>query len=141
MKIENRNKMLQSKKKEQKRTEITKDVLLQHMEQNMGNVTLACHFGKCSRATFYRYYNNDDAFKLAVNDIKEIAIDICESELWKLIKDGNVPSILFFLKTQGKSRGYVERQELTGQDGTPINWNETKTYTVDEFVNQTNESH
>ena len=57
--------MAQPIKKEQKRTEITKDVLLQNLEQNMGNVTLACHFGKCSRSTFYRYYKTDDEFKKA----------------------------------------------------------------------------
>ena len=135
--------MQHSKKKEQKRTEITKDALLQQMEQNMGNVTLACHFGKCNRSTFYRYYNSDDVFKAAVDDIQEIAVDICESELWKLIKEGNVPCILFFLKTKGKSRGYVERQELTGQDGSPINWNETKNYALDaanELINKANDS-
>tara|TARA_R110000803_G_scaffold59599_2_gene118371 strand:- start:9193 stop:9594 length:402 start_codon:yes stop_codon:yes gene_type:complete len=129
--------MGQSIKKEQKRTEITKDQLLKQLEQNMGNVTLACHFGKCSRSTFYRYYETDIKFKIAVDDISEIAVDICESELWKQIKDGNVPCILFYLKTKGKSRGYVERQELTGQNGQPINWNETKTYAINESINKT----
>jgi len=132
--------MAQPIKKEQKRTEITKDVLLQNLEQNMGNVTLACHFGKCSRSTFYRYYKTDDEFKKAVDDIGEIALDIAESEMWKLIKDGNVPTILFYLKCKGKNRGYVERQEITGQDGQPINWNETKTYALNESISKTNDS-
>ena len=132
--------MAQPIKKEQKRTEITKDVLLQNLEQNMGNVTLACHFGKCSRSTFYRYYKTDDAFKLAVDDIGEIALDIAESEMWKSIKDGIVPTILFYLKCKGKNRGYVERQEITGQDGQPISWNETKTYAVNESISKTNNS-
>ncbi len=132
--------MAQPIKKEQKRTEITKDVLLQNLEQNMGNVTLACHFGKCSRSTFYRYYKTDDEFKKAVDDIGEIALDIAESEMWKLIKDGNVPMILFYLKCKGKNRGYVERQEITGQDGQPISWNETKTYAVNESISKANDS-
>tara|TARA_R110001583_G_scaffold103537_1_gene250795 strand:- start:14579 stop:14980 length:402 start_codon:yes stop_codon:yes gene_type:complete len=131
--------MAQSKKKEQKRTEITKEQLLKQLEQNMGNVTLACHFGKCSRSTFYRYYKSDEAFAKQVDDITEIAIDICESELWKQIKDGNVPCILFYLKTKGKKRGYVERQELTGMDGKPINWVESKTYIENGIVNQTDD--
>ena len=118
-----------TKKKEQKRTEVTKETLLKHLEQNIGNISMACHFAKCSRSTFYRYYNDDESFQQKVDDIGELAIDICESELWKQIKDGNVPCILFYLKTKGKKRGYVERQELTGLDGKPINWNETKNYT------------
>ena len=46
--------------------------------------------------------------------------DFAESELMKLIKDGNVAATIFFLKTQGKARGYIERQEVTGADGAPI---------------------
>jgi hypothetical protein len=38
----------------------------------------------------------------------------------KLIKDGNVAATIFFLKTQGKRRGYIERQEVTGAEGAPI---------------------
>lgn len=29
-------------------------------------------------------------------------------------------AVIFFLKTKGKHRGYVERSELTGKDGAPI---------------------
>ena len=88
-----------TKKKDQKRTEVTKDTLLESMRQNMGNVTLACHFTGCSRSTFYRYMESDEDFKKEVEDISNMAIDICEAELWKLIKDGNSTAIIFFLKT------------------------------------------
>lgn len=115
-------------KKEQKRTTITKDVLLKHLEQNMGNVTLACHFAQCNRSTYYRWIKEDNQFKQSVDDIQEAALDICEAEMWKLIKDGNVPTILFYLKTKGKKRGYIERQEITGSDGNPLVWKEIKTY-------------
>ena len=117
-----------TKKKDQKRTEVTKDTLLESMRQNMGNVTLSCHFTGCSRSTFYRYMESDEDFKKEVEDISNMAIDICEAELWKLIKDGNSTAIIFFLKTKGKVRGYVERQELTGSDGSPVLFQETKTY-------------
>jgi hypothetical protein len=29
-------------------------------------------------------------------------------------------AVIFFLKTRGKKRGYVERNEVTGKDGTPV---------------------
>ena len=33
------------------------------------------------------------------------------------MQDGNITAIIFTLKTIGKSGGYVERQELSGPDG------------------------
>ena len=49
---------------------------------------------------------------------RETAIDHVESKLMGAIDDGNVTAIIFFLKTQGKSRGYTERSEpgLTTDD-------------------------
>ncbi len=35
----------------------------------------------------------------------------------KGMQEGNMTATIFFLKTQGKSRGYIERQEITGADG------------------------
>jgi len=37
--------------------------------------------------------------------------------MMKLIDDLNPTMIIFYLKTQAKDRGYVERQEVTGADG------------------------
>jgi hypothetical protein len=33
------------------------------------------------------------------------------------IDNDNLTAIIFYLKTQGKHLGYVERQEFTGKDG------------------------
>ena len=41
------------------------------------------------------------------------------SQLHKQIKDGSTAATIFLLKTKGKKRGYVERQEITGADGYP----------------------
>jgi hypothetical protein len=38
----------------------------------------------------------------------------------KAMQNENMSAIIFFLKTQGKSRGYVERQEISGADGTKL---------------------
>ena len=35
-------------------------------------------------------------------------------------QEGNITAIIFTLKTLGKSRGYVERQEVTGAEGKPV---------------------
>ena len=42
------------------------------------------------------------------------------------MRKGNITAIIFTLKTIGKSRGYVERQEVTGADGGAVivKWDE-----------------
>lgn len=64
--------------------------------------------------------SNNKRLQRAVRAIKEQYLDLAEINLLKLIRDGDLGSICFYLKCQGKHRGYVERQEITGRDGTPI---------------------
>ena len=49
---------------------------------------------------------------MAVKDVENIAIDFAESQLHQQILDGNSTATIFFLKTKGKKRGYVERTEV-----------------------------
>lgn len=55
-----------------------------------------------------------DKFKLQeeMNYEKEVMLDMAENKLFKNIQDGDNASIFFFLKTQGKERGYIERQDI-----------------------------
>jgi hypothetical protein len=57
-------------------------------------------------------------------DIEEENIDIAEEALHSLMRSKNerirMQAVQLVLKTKGKQRGYVERQELTGADGGPI---------------------
>jgi hypothetical protein len=56
-------------------------------------------------------------YKAAVEELSDVAIDFAESQLHKQIKDGNSTATIFFLKTKGKKRGYVERQEVDVSSG------------------------
>lgn len=85
--------------------------LLEALTKNLGNITLACKACGLHRSTFYRYLEDED-FKKAVYEINESAIDFAEGKLMQLINDGDTTSTIFFLKTKGKKRGYVERQEV-----------------------------
>jgi len=89
-----------------------KKAMLEALEQSLGVVTTAARKVGIGRTTHYLWMNEDKEYKAAVDSISDIAIDFAESQLHKQIKDGNSTSTIFFLKTKGKKRGYVERQEI-----------------------------
>ena len=52
-----------------------------------------------------------------MSDERESLLDLAEGSLFDQVRKGNITAIIFTLKTIGKHRGYVERQEVTGADG------------------------
>lgn len=108
-----------------------KTKVLIELEKHKGIVTSACASMSLARSTFYSWLQNDPEFKAAVDEVQEVAIDFVESKLMEKIngvtmlgKAGSEdedptytlpPSdtaIIFYLKTKGKKRGYVERTEV-----------------------------
>ena len=96
---------------------IKKEALLQALENSLGVVTAACKQTGTPRSTYYKWLKEDSDFKAQVLDIENIALDFGESQLHKQIKEGNTSATIFFLKTKGKRRGFVERSELDLQSG------------------------
>lgn len=99
------------------KAEHTKKALLEALEKSLGVVTTACKKAGIGRTTFYEYYKNDPDFKLAVDELQDVALDFAESQLHKQIGEGNSTATIFYLKTKGKKRGYVERQEIEATGG------------------------
>lgn len=89
-----------------------KKALLEALEKSLGVVTTACKSVQLDRSTFYKYYNTDGVFKASVDELENIALDFAESQLHKQIASGNPTSTIFYLKTRGKKRGYIERSEI-----------------------------
>ena len=98
---------------------IKKESILKALESSLGVVTVACKKADIPRSTYYKWLKEDKDFALAVEDIENIALDFAESQLHSQIGDGNTSATIFYLKTKGKKRGYIERQEITGADGMP----------------------
>ncbi len=85
--------------------------MLQALESSAGNVSKACKAIKISRQTHYDWLDKYDNYKKGVEEITEALIDFGETALLKNMKKGDTTAIIFFLKTKGKNRGYVERVE------------------------------
>lgn len=122
-------------------TEQQKKSMLDALEKNLGIVTNAAKQVGIGRTTHYLWMNTDEDYKKSVEEIEHAALDFAESKLFERIQgvemakigaDGepisytlppDTTAIIFYLKTKGKKRGYIERQEITGAEGKPMEFN------------------
>lgn len=104
------------------RTDTKKAAMLEALEKSLGIVSTACKMVDISRQTHYAWLKADEDYKKAVDSIQDGVLDFAESHLYKLVKEGNPAATIFFLKTKGKKRGYIERQEIEVQEKKPLSW-------------------
>jgi len=101
---------------------IKKKAMIEALIKSLGIVTLACKDVDIARQTHYRWMQEDEIYKQDVEDITDIAIDFAESKLHKQIDKGDTTATIFYLKTKGKKRGYIERQELDVNAGVTLHF-------------------
>jgi hypothetical protein len=109
--------------------------LLAALEQSMGIVQTACDTLGISRTNHYKWMRESREYKMAYESLTNKALDYAESKLLELIGRGNTAAVIFYLKTKGKERGYVERQEVQVQQDTP----DLSGYTTDQLIDLLNE--
>jgi hypothetical protein len=73
-----------------------------------------------SHTAIYDYVNKYDDVREVKEFYTEELNDIAELKLRQAVQKGEPWSIKYQLSTQGKKRGYIERQELTGKDGQEV---------------------
>jgi hypothetical protein len=81
--------------------------------------TLAKRLG-VTRRYVYTLLKKFSTAQDALEDQRDAMLDFAEDALMKAVARGNISAIIFLLKTQGKERGYVERQEIAGPDSGPV---------------------
>jgi ACT domain-containing protein len=93
--------------------ESRKQKLLEALSETQGLVYHACkRAGNISRSTYYRYLQEDQEFAKAVDEIQQAQIDYVEGQLIKNIAQQKETSIIFYLKTKAKDRGYTDKSSL-----------------------------
>ena len=121
--------------------DITKEAFIIAYKENFGNITISCESAGVSRSSYNVWIKNDPEFakKLAEIEPEEIMLDFGEHKLMERIAKGDTLATMFLLKTKGKRRGYIERQEVAheGDVVKQITVNVLKASHVDELPNST----
>ena len=100
-----------------KKREHTAEKIIKALKETNGLLTMAAIKAGVSYTTVKRYAAEFPSVRDAVQDAKEAMLDFAEGKLYTKIKAGDNIAILFYLKTQGKARGYIERQEFANPIG------------------------
>ena len=105
---------------------LTKSSLERALRANGGIQTKAAASLGVPRMTVHRALIRWPELRDVIIEAREELLDDAEDGLRELVAARNVASIIFTLKTIGKSRGYSERHEVTGPGGGPLAVDVTK---------------
>ena len=85
--------------------------IIQIYEKKGCNITATCTALGISRKTFYEWKEKKKKLAEGLEAAEEAIIDFAESKLVEHINNDDVQALIFFLRTKGKKRGYVEKTE------------------------------
>lgn len=80
-----------------------------------GNIAAAARGMGMTRGGLAHRIAKSPSLRQYVADQREEFVDIAESALKQEVEDHNITAIIFALKTLGRTRGYIDRQELGGR--------------------------
>ena len=116
-----------------------KKAMIAALRSSLGVVETACKAAGIARSTHYLWLKQDADYAGQVAEVNEVSLDFAESQLFKVIRGYTMPDVkvfldkdtkepiivpitkqvgtdvgatIFYLKTKGKARGYVERQQV-----------------------------
>ena len=82
---------------------------------------LAKAYGSCTPSTVRNYVKRHKRLQVAIEETVAHALDLAEHKLMGGISKGNMTAVIFFLKTKGRERGYVQRVGYVDKDNQPSN--------------------
>ena len=93
-------------------TDTNKKAMIKALHKSLGVVSHACEAVGINRTTHYRWLEDDEEYKKEVESIQEYQLDFVESKLFENINNNDTTATIFYLKTRGRKRGYIEKQEI-----------------------------
>jgi hypothetical protein len=92
----------------------------QALHASKGMVFAAARILGCAPNTIYNYFKRYPELRDVQQAERGLLTDTAELKLADAIERGEAWAICFYLKTQAKDRGYVERQEVMSRERGPI---------------------
>lgn len=95
----------------------TAEEIIEAVKDSRGFVTTIAKKLGCARPYVYQLAKKFPTVQAAIDNEREGLKDFVEGKLIQQIDGGNITAIIFYLKTQAKDRGYIERveQEHSGE--------------------------
>ena len=94
------------------------ELIKQALSESRGIVAVAARMLNMTRQALHNRISRNKELKDHLESERESMLDFAENKLFDNIEKGDSGSIFFYLKCQGKKRGYVERQEIDISDRT-----------------------
>ena len=94
--------------------------IIECLRETNGLVSLAAKRVPCSISTINTRRKRVQAVAQVIRECRAELVDYGELALRRAVIDGEPWAVGLVLKTLGKDRGYIERQEITGADGGDI---------------------
>ena len=117
---------LTDKKKTPGRQKVTDEQIEEALRKTKGLITMAARwigqtYGiSITHGAISLRVASSEHLRQVRRECEEDGLDFAECKLLDLIKSGDRTAIIFYLKCKGKERGYIERKEFSGPDGSPL---------------------
>ncbi len=90
--------------------------IMEALQASRGMIATAARLLGCSRQTIYDAIARHPEINAVVAGERELMLDTAEQRLQEAVDAGESWAVRFFLITQGKSRGYIERHRADEED-------------------------
>lgn len=100
---------------DQVRTKVKKKAMIEALKKSLGVVTPAAANVGIDPDTHYEWLRKDPKYRDEVEKLQDRALDFAESKLFNIMQTngkGATTATIFYLKTKGKKRGYIESSEI-----------------------------
>lgn len=92
------------------------------LQRHNGNISLVAKNLGVTRQSIYDRINKNPKLQQVWSETRERAIDNAESALQRSVDNGEAWAVCFTLKTIGRKRGYVEKQEIEHSGGVTVHF-------------------